>query len=318
MAEQTQTQSGKAAAYTYGIEIECLLPSSEIRRLGIQIGHYHHGIQLPAPFPEGWTCESDSSVSTNLNGYRGVEIVSPVLRGADGIAQVKRVAEILQDLHARVNPTCGQHIHVGVESVLGWAHTTGERAEWVAKLLYQVAMHETALYASTGTHRREEGTYARPISGSGWNKVSAEKIRKASARTKAEALRDAVSMTSRYQTLNLQNLHGRGTVEFRYGAGSTEATKMLLLIQTCLALAERATETTRMDWAAAASGTTYKAAGAGSREVSRLLYLLGWTKGRRQVGSPTCEMAGWIAPLEDLAPVRNEIRRLAAKYDAAG
>ncbi len=44
---QTQIPSTQAQSYTFGIELELTLPISAIREYGIQIGSYHHGIQLP-------------------------------------------------------------------------------------------------------------------------------------------------------------------------------------------------------------------------------------------------------------------------------
>jgi hypothetical protein len=309
---QTQTASRKAETYTWGVEIECLLPQSKVQELGIQIGSYHQGYPLPAPFPQGWTAERDSSVYTNRRSYVAVEIVSPILRGRAGIEQVKQVAQTLRSLEAEVNHTAGMHVHVGAASVAGDDSTAV--AEWVAKLLYQMAMHETAVYASTGTHRRENGGYSRSVK---LQKQAADKVRKAPNRRKREALRDVLYGLGRYHSLNLTNLFtSRATVEFRAFAGTVEWTKILGHIQTCLALAERATETTRMDWEAVASERTYRNGGRGLRELNRFLYLAGWTKGRRDVGKPEVAMAGWIAELADLKPVMNELRRLARKYDS--
>ena len=56
--------------------------------------------------------------------------------------------------------------------------------------------------------------------------------------------------------------------------------------------------------------------GKGLRELNRFFYLAGWTKGRRDVGKPQVEMAGWIADLADLKAVKRELKRLARKYDS--
>jgi len=309
---QTQRASRKAETYTYGVEIEAFLPEQSIRELGIAIGSYHHGHPLPSPFPQGWTAERDGSLHTNRPGYVPVEIVSPVLKGRAGIEQLKQVAEILKSLEVRVNVTAGLHVHLGPQSVVGDDSTAV--AEWVAKLLYQMAMHETAVYASTGTHRRENGHYARSIKR---QKEDADRIRKAKTpRRKREELSWVVSQTARYQSLNLTNLFThKATVEVRAFAGTVEWTKIVGHVCMCLALAERATETTRMDWEAVASERTYHVRGKGLRELNRFFYLTGWTLGRRDVGKPEVEMAGWIADLEDLKPVMRELRRLARKYD---
>ena len=312
--KQMQMPSSRAETYTWGIEIECFLPHSKVQELGISIGAYHHGHPLPAPFPQGWTAERDGSLHSGRRGYVAVEIVSPVLRGRTGIEQVKQVAQTLKELGAAVNPSAGLHVHIGVQSVAG--ERFSEVAEWVAKFLYQTAMHETALYASTGTHRRENGSYSRSIKA---QKNDVDRIRKATTPgPKREELSWPVSNVARYHTLNLTNLFtSKATVEFRAFAGTVEWTKMVGHICTCLALAQRATENTRMDWDAVASERTYHANGRGLRELNRLFYLTGWTMGRRDVGKPEVAMAGWIAHTADLKPVKSGLRRLARKYDRA-
>jgi hypothetical protein len=309
---QTQIASSKAETYRWGCEIECFLPDQAIRELGISIGSYHHGHPLPSPFPQGWTAERDGSLRTDRRGYVPVEIVSPILQGRAGIEQVKQVAQTLKGLGAIVNTTAGFHVHCSAEAVAGDGFA--KVAEWVAKLLYHVAMHETALYASTGTHRRENGGYARSIKA---QKNAADRVRRAPDTRKREALQDAVYGLARYHTLNLTNLFTRkATVEFRHGAGTVEWTKMVAHIQMALALCERATETAKMDWDALASERTYHVRGKGLRELNRFFYLAGWTLGRRDVGKPQVEMAGWIADLADLKVVKRELKRLARKYDS--
>ncbi len=308
---QKQIASSKAETYRFGCEVECLLPEQAINELGIRIGSYHHGYPLPSPFPQGWTAERDGSLRTERRGYVPVEIVSPILRGRAGIEQVKQVAQTLRSLGASVNPTCGFHVHCSAEAVAG--DSFNKVAEWVSKLLYHVAMHETALYASTGTHRRENGGYARSIKA---QKNAADRVRRAPDTRKREALQDAVYGLARYHTLNLTNLFThKATVEFRHGAGTIEWTKMLGYIQMALALCERATEIAKIDWDGLASERTYQVKGKGLRELNRFLYLAGWTLGRRDVGKPEVEMAGWIADPADLKAVKRELKRLARKYD---
>ncbi len=310
---QTQLASSRAVQFEWGVEIECFLPQRAINDLGIRIGPYHGGQQLPGPFPQGWTAERDGSLRTTRPGYVPVEIVSPVLRRRAGLEEVRQVARMLKGLGACVNPTCGFHCHVGARSVVGW--DDGLVAEWAAKLLYHVAMHETALYASTGTHRRENGTYACTVK---QEKRTADRVRSAPKPRKPAVLRDAIYGMGRYHALNLTNLFAeKATVEFRVFAGTVEWTKMAAYIQMALALCERATETAKMDWYALASERTYQARGAGLRELNRFFYLAGWTLGRRAVGKSQVEMAGWIADPADLAQVKRELRRLARKYDRA-
>src|SRR5512140_3088046 len=106
---QRQTTSSKASLYSFGVELELYMPRDVIERLGIQIGSYHHGYPLPAPFPAGWTAERDGSLHTDRPNMVPVEIVSPILSGAAGIAQVKLVAQTLRSLGASVGICCGMH-----------------------------------------------------------------------------------------------------------------------------------------------------------------------------------------------------------------
>ena len=84
---------------TFGIEIETIAPDSAVRNDGLRIGPYRRGIQVPY-LPAGWKAEADGSID-NGNGGHKCEIVSPVLRGADGLAQV---AEVLSPQSRRWSP----------------------------------------------------------------------------------------------------------------------------------------------------------------------------------------------------------------------
>ena len=68
---------------TFGIEIETTAPDSAVRRDHLRIGPYRRGIQVPY-LPAGWTAEADGSINNGHGGHR-CEIVSPILRGEEGI-----------------------------------------------------------------------------------------------------------------------------------------------------------------------------------------------------------------------------------------
>jgi len=312
---QVQVGSRKAQSFTFGVEIECFIPRTAMTEYGIRRGGYHNGLPLPAPFPIGWECQADSSLRTTRNDMVAVEIVSPKLSGMSGILSVRRVVELLKGLGAAVNPSCGLHVHVGIASVVP---NLNDRAEWIGRLMYEVAMNEDALYAQTGTRRRSTNGYASSIKNE--KSVADTLVGARTAQAKDVAIRFAANGTQRMNSLNLTNLlnPSKLTVEFRAFAPTLEWKKAYAHIQTCLALCERATERTAMDWDAIA-GEFYssRTAALGMRSLRRFFYLAGWVKGRRQTRQAEVEMAGWIAPLEDLKAVRAEMRRLARKYDGA-
>ena len=89
-----------ASDLTFGIEIETIAPTSAIREHGLEIGSYYHGRQVPY-LPAGWIAKSDTSIRTTGNGV-GCEIVSPVLRGEEGLRQVFEVVKTLEEKGHRV------------------------------------------------------------------------------------------------------------------------------------------------------------------------------------------------------------------------
>jgi Putative amidoligase enzyme len=86
---------------TFGIEIETIAPESAVRDEGLRIGAYKRGIQVPY-LPAGWKAERDGSIN-NGHGGHPCEIVSPILQGPDGLAQV---AEVLKALETNPSTAC--------------------------------------------------------------------------------------------------------------------------------------------------------------------------------------------------------------------
>lgn len=118
---------------TFGCEFEVTLP----REACPVAGGYHRGVQIPG-LPAGWNAQTDASIRVTTPGYVGVEIVSPVLKGAEGIRQVKLVCDWLKARNAKVNQSTGFHVHVGCE----------RNETLLARLAHLVANFEKALYVT--------------------------------------------------------------------------------------------------------------------------------------------------------------------------
>lgn len=275
---------------TFGIEIECFVPAGTI-----QAGGYHHGLPIPG-FPEGWNAQHDGSLHGARRGREGVEIVSPVLKGADGIKQVIDVVSRLNRMGARVNRCCGFHVHVG------FAGTAPE----LRKLIHYVANSEKAIFASTGTKAREQGNYCKSIKT--WeNRLNFS----------GSIQNVGTAAMHRYHLLNISNLvmGGKPTVEFRAFAGTLNLAKILGHIQMALGFVQRAmTSSLTPTWNAkpTAAGNSCTRKGIGQTAVARAFYMLGWTKGR------TAQTFGFI-PVEgapELKTIKKTLMTLARKYDA--
>lgn len=283
---------------TFGIEIETVAPDSAVRLHALVIGGYHRGVQVPY-LPTGWKAEADCSIDNSAGGHK-CEIVSPILKGLDGLRQVIQVAKALTNYGHRVNASCGVHVHVG------WKRSFTSVS--LARLITMVAYCETGLFAITGTKARETGRYAK-------------KIRNYGDQPSAKRVMDA----DRMHLLNLTNLaHGsKETVEFRVFSASLNETKLIGWVQVCLGLVERALKGQRSPlWNPKPVTGGWKKSGEGQSEVERLMGFLAWGKGYAKQHKN--QVFGWFYEAQagdvpayriTMDSVKAMFRRLAKKYD---
>lgn len=244
---------------TFGVEIECTLPVAKMQEIGMMVGRYHAGTQVPN-LPIGWNAQSDGSIHATYP-MTGVEIVSPILKGADGIEQIKTVCKWLATMGAKVDASCGFHVHVGF---------SGRSARQLAQLVCLVARNEKALYAMTGTKGRENNHYCKSVKAS---------FRPLGSRGSFRSC--ATASSDRYHALNLTHVaRGGQTVEFRCFAGTLNVFKMLAYVQVCVGLVQKAIKTkSKISYDAkdlSADNSTLKTEGEGETAVNRLFYQLFW------------------------------------------
>jgi Putative amidoligase enzyme len=291
---KTEEPTMHANEIFFGVEFETTIPAND----NTPIGSYHHGLQVPW-LPEGWRAERDGSIKTFAPNRKGCEFVSPKLRGFEGLQQVEQALDKINERGARVNETTGLHV------TCTWS---GDAAA-LARLISLVGNHERALFASTGTKRRERTIYTKRIKPYG---------NKDSAKQRCEA--------DRYHLLNLTHLaRGSNRIEFRVFAGTLNKEKVLGYIQLCLGLIELALNSKRCsDWDYAKpdgkrSCWDRPGAGEGETELNRLFYRLGWTKGwykgalrNKRFGELSTEgqTCNWTA-------IKSKLLELAKKYDLA-
>jgi hypothetical protein len=237
---------------TFGVELETMIPASVLAPS--QVGHYHSGRQVEA-LPAGWTAQRDCSIHADA-GCTAVEVVSPILKGIDGLKQVKAVCDWLNASGAKVNKSCGFHVHVGFDR---------SEKQGLKRLVSLTANFEKALLAATGTHNRDGNHFCKRIQDSAAMRTFGHTKRTAA---RNPALRD------RYHVLNLSNVLGfdKPTVEFRVFAGTTNA------VRACLALVEKALTLKKLPkWTAKTPKETspIHRSGEGQTAFTRLFYALG-------------------------------------------
>lgn len=167
----------------------------------------------------GWKITDDGSIYPNASSSYdpGVELVSPVLQGQDGLLEVMKVAKLMMNAGAQVNKTCGFHVHIGASDLSG---------DTFVNLVKRYALHETLIDSFMPRSRRESrNTYCRSVV----NLLSyvSHQRQGSSMQTVASQFHD------RYFKLNLCAYLRHGTVEFRHHSGTVSAEKIVNWIIFC-------------------------------------------------------------------------------------
>lgn len=147
-----------------------------------------------------WLCKIDASVRTAHFGFdHPIEVVSPVLKGKDGLKAIKIVGKVLNK-YCKINKSCGLHIHHGVTNT-----------EMINTAKAWIKAEKTVLKALPASRRTNR--FAKT-----WQSID---INTLSTRKLAHLKHD------RYTSLNLASFAVRGTIEFRCAAGTASADKAI-------------------------------------------------------------------------------------------
>ncbi len=225
----------------FGIEIETIRCSREKAARAVQTvvgGTVRAGRGLydawecVAPDGRVWKAMRDGS----LSDQSGAEVVSPILGYAD-LDTLQKVVRALHDAGAKVDATCGIHIHVGTERF---------DADGIARLAKLIHQQEDLLVAALGVQARRIGTYTKPMDARFIAAIAAKRnltMPELSAAWYGQAdtrrTREHYD-SSRYHGLNLHSHFFRGTAEFRYFEATLHAGKVKAYVQLALALAAKA------------------------------------------------------------------------------
>ena len=276
---------------TFGVEIETLATQTGINA-GLVIGPYHHGVQVPY-LPAGWRAERDGSLRPDTRPGVPCEIVSPKLKGIDGLLQIIAVCKKLQEMGHYVNATCGLHVHVSWES--------GD-AVALARLITLVARFQDGLYACTGTKSREDGIYCK-----------GHKNYNDPDRAKRELEYD------RFHMLNLVPLATglRRAVEFRCFSGSLNAVKICAWVQIAIGLVIKAQISNRkkLAWALNHKESRKRGRGNGQYIFDQLMHFLGWFPTYQEMTGIIKQGETALAVIPDVKMMKKTLGKLARKYD---
>jgi hypothetical protein len=196
---------------TFGVEIECIGVSQTtaldaLRAAGVnaEIESYNHNTRTH------WKITYDSSVS-GPGGMPGIEVVSPVLSGPEGLAELRKVADALNAAGATANRTCGLHVHVG---------TTDLTIDDIKTIVKRYTTFENVIDTFMPNSRRgDNNTYTKSMRR--WAACEGSRLE---ACESLSALRS--SYFDRYYKINLAAFVRQGTIEFRQHSGTVSAEKI--------------------------------------------------------------------------------------------
>ena len=304
-------QDSKAEYITFGVELETTIPATS----GVNVGGYHYGTpvvsgyhqqsgaQIPAPVFNGnrWKAERDGSIQTKP-GTLACEFVSPILQGTAGVETLLAFVDWVNAIGATVNASCGCHITVGVESILG-TRDPQALSEFARKLAHIARWHAMSLYGQTGTGRHLN-RYSHTL-GDDVGDLVRRMESTASLTRKAEAAeRCGRGM------VNFKKLFSHGVIEFRVFAGTVNREKIMHHLATVLGLCRRAAEVECLG-GFKKNKAQAKRTGTAVDALRFLWDFLGWTGSKR----PT--PLGLIGPLHsEFKTYRETAKRLCQRFDA--
>lgn len=202
---------------TFGVEIEANGVTrdalvAELRAQGLEAHAegYNHTTR------NHWKIVSDGSVV----GPNAFELVSPVLRGLEGLADLERACRALRICGAQVNNSCGLHVHFGANDM---------RIEHLRQVVRNYLVLEPTIDRLMPAGRRgNANTYCQGLL---QGRTLAEAERQILAATTAQQLATAANTGSRYRKVNMQSFFTHGTVEFRQHSGTTDFEKISFWIK---------------------------------------------------------------------------------------
>jgi hypothetical protein len=187
----------------------------------------------------GWKITTDSSI--HLPNWRrtprgeGVELVSPILSGRDGLLEVKKVVKAIQRAGAKVNKSCGFHVHVDARDLSG---------STMINALRRYAQNERQIDTFMPPSRQvNANTYCRTTIELAARFLGHETSTAQNIANLAydEQYTGTGYIGGRYHKLNLCAWLRHGTVEFRHHSSTVNYKKVINWIMFCVNFMEQST-----------------------------------------------------------------------------
>lgn len=181
---------------TYNVLRDALIREVEQRNISIQSEGYNHRDNN-----RYYKIVSDASIQ----GSNGQEVVSPILKGKNGLNSLKMVCDSLNAVGAKVNKSTGLHVHFDASKISD-SH--------FIQLFKNYQKIENAIDSFMPQSRRANNNlYCKSIQGLNYDVCN----------TKSDIIR---LNGTRYRKINAESYISHKTVEFRQHSGTTDYTKI--------------------------------------------------------------------------------------------
>jgi len=218
---------------TFGVEMECIVKAFdrdevvgvlESEGITARVGISH----IDSPEGHEWLATYDGSLNTigiDSRDYITVEVVSPILKGREGLEELQEVTKILNEqLDAKINMSCGLHVHHDI---------TNLDFKRVKRLFKLYALYEPGIDSLLPRSRRKNNShYAKTLRKKDNHVSFREYLNKLDEQDTIQEIRnyvmlqDVMDCRTRYYKLNFEPYEDKGTVEFRQHSGTTDFEKI--------------------------------------------------------------------------------------------
>lgn len=188
---------------TFGVEIECynvlrscLINEVSQRSVSIQSEGYNH-----TDNNHYYKIVSDGSIQ----GNDGQEVVSPILKGKDGLNSLKNVCDSLNAVGAKVNRSTGLHVHFDASKI--------SDVHFVNIFKNYQKLESVIDSFMPNSRRANNNGYCASLIGLDYD----------TCETKSDVIR---LNRTRYRKVNAESYLRHKTIEFRQHSGTTEYEKM--------------------------------------------------------------------------------------------
>lgn len=224
---------------TFGIEIEAYNVDKHVlcgalNAVGIRcfVETYNHETR-----PNHWKLVPDGSIE----GMQSFELVSPPLKGQAGLAQVHVVCQVLRDHGAKVNKSCGLHVHHDANDLTlkDWKNFCKYYMKYEESMDSLLPWSRRANNNGTSKEGRyEHQNYCQSLR---LNFPSlAEGFAAIDSATDLHSLARILCNSDRYYKVNLMAFWRHGTVEVRHHSGTVEYEKIAAWVSLTQGLLEKA------------------------------------------------------------------------------